>query len=120
MKIDKAIADYTPLAGEMTNLRDRFRQAATVSSHKPFPEFEAEAKPFLDRLEKARSKALRRVKVKMAAAARIIILSYVSICSNILGISAPCRIATTCFEVWSSPLKSLGFVTVRATSHACP
>ena len=58
MRIDKAIGDYTLLAGEMTNLRDRFRQAATVSSHKPFPEFEIEAKPFLDRLEKARSRAL--------------------------------------------------------------
>jgi hypothetical protein len=58
MKVAKAIEDYTLLAGEMTNLRDRFRQAATVSSHKPFPEFEAEAKPFLDRLEKARSRAL--------------------------------------------------------------
>ena len=57
-KYDKEIEDYTQLAGEMTNLRDRFRQAATVSSHKPFPEFEAEAKPFLDRLEKARSRAL--------------------------------------------------------------
>lgn len=57
-KYDKEIENYTQLAGEMTNLRDRFRQAATVSSHKPFPEFEAEAKPFLDRLEKARSHAL--------------------------------------------------------------
>jgi hypothetical protein len=57
-KYDKEIEDYTLLAGEMTNLRDRFRQAGTVSSHKPFPEFEAEVKQFLDRLEKARSHAI--------------------------------------------------------------
>jgi hypothetical protein len=57
-KVDASIDDYTLLAGEMTNLRDRFRQAATIQSSKAFPEFEAAAKPLLDRLEKARARAL--------------------------------------------------------------
>jgi len=57
-KVDKAIDDYETLAGEFTNLRDRFRQAATIASRQPFPEFQAEANPYLDRLEKARRRAL--------------------------------------------------------------
>jgi hypothetical protein len=57
-KVDAAINDYTVLAGEMTNLRDRFRQAATIDALKPFTEFEAAAKPLLGRLEKARARAL--------------------------------------------------------------
>jgi hypothetical protein len=57
-QIDHVIEDYELLAGEFTNLRDRFRQAATVSSQKPFPEFEAEVKPLIDRLEKARHRSL--------------------------------------------------------------
>jgi hypothetical protein len=57
-KVDAAINDYTALAGEMTNLRDRFRQAATIDARKPFAEFEAAAKPLIDRLEKARARAL--------------------------------------------------------------
>jgi hypothetical protein len=57
-KIDRAIEDYELLAGEFTNLRDRFRQAARVSSQKPFPEFEADVKPLIDRLEKARRRSL--------------------------------------------------------------
>jgi hypothetical protein len=55
---DKAITDYQTLAGEMTNLRDRFRHAATIDSHKPFAEFDAATKPLLDRLEKARARSL--------------------------------------------------------------
>jgi hypothetical protein len=57
-KTDAAIEEYTTLTGEFTNLRDRFRQAALISSHKSFPEFEAETRPLLDRMEKARSRAL--------------------------------------------------------------
>ena len=34
--IDEAIEAYTVMAGEFSNLRDRFRQAALISSHKPF------------------------------------------------------------------------------------
>jgi hypothetical protein len=56
--VDASINDYTLLAGEMTNLRDRFRQVATIDAHKSFAEFEAAAKPILDRLEKARNRAL--------------------------------------------------------------
>ena len=55
---DQAIADYQKLAGEMTNLRDRFRHAATIDSHKPFVEFDAATKPLFDRLEKARARTL--------------------------------------------------------------
>src|SRR5258708_290715 len=57
-KTEAAILDYATLAGEFTNLRDRFRQAALISSQKPFAEFEAETKPLLERLEKARSRTL--------------------------------------------------------------
>lgn len=57
-KLDQAITDYEALAGEFTNLRDRFRQLATIASQQPFPEFEAEAKPIFSRLEKARGRVL--------------------------------------------------------------
>jgi hypothetical protein len=57
-KLDNAIEDYTNLAGEFTNLRDRFRQAGEISSHKSFAEFEADTKPLIQRLEKARARAL--------------------------------------------------------------
>ena len=57
-KLDKAITDYETHAGDFTNLRDRFRQLATISSQKPFPEFEADAKPIIERLEKARRRVL--------------------------------------------------------------
>jgi hypothetical protein len=56
--IDRAITDYQTLAGEMTNLRDRFRHAATIESHKSFAEFDAATKPLFDRLEKARARSL--------------------------------------------------------------
>lgn len=46
------------LAGEFTNLRDRFRQAALIGCHKPFPEFEADMKLLFERLEKARGRML--------------------------------------------------------------
>jgi hypothetical protein len=56
--IDRAIVDYQTLAGEMTNLRDRFRHVATIDSHKSFAEFDEAAKPLFDRLEKARARSL--------------------------------------------------------------
>jgi hypothetical protein len=52
------IEDYRVAAGEFTNLRDRFRQAAEISSHKPFSEFEADTKPLFDQMEKARRRML--------------------------------------------------------------
>lgn len=57
-KTDTAIENYSLLAGEFTNLRDRFRYAAQISSQKPFSEFEADTMPLFDRLEKARSPML--------------------------------------------------------------
>ena len=57
-RTDAAIEEYTTVTGEFTNLRDRFRQAALISSHKPFEEFEADFRPLLDRLEKVRRRAL--------------------------------------------------------------
>jgi hypothetical protein len=56
--VDRANADYQTLAGEMTNLRDRFRHAATIDSHKPFADFDAATTPLFDRLEKVRARSL--------------------------------------------------------------
>jgi len=57
-RVEAAIEDYTTLAGEFTNLRDRFRQAALITSRKGFNEIEAETKALIDRLEKARRRML--------------------------------------------------------------
>jgi hypothetical protein len=57
-KTNAAIEEYTTAAGTFTNLRDRFRQAALISSQKPLGEFEAEVHPLLDRIEKARQRML--------------------------------------------------------------
>jgi hypothetical protein len=57
-RVEGAINDYTALAGEFTNLRDRFRYAALVISQKGLSELEAESKLLLDRLEKARGRML--------------------------------------------------------------
>jgi hypothetical protein len=53
-----AIENFTVIGGEFTNLRDRFRQAGTIASKKPFAEFEAEFATLMDRLEKARRRML--------------------------------------------------------------
>jgi len=58
LKIDAAIDKYTRLAGEFTNLRDRFRQAALINSQKSFSAFEADCKPLFERFEKARKQML--------------------------------------------------------------
>jgi hypothetical protein len=57
-KLDQTIGDYETLAGEFANLRDRFRQLARISSHKPFDDFKSETNPIFERLENARSRAL--------------------------------------------------------------
>jgi hypothetical protein len=57
-KADEGIEQYTKLAGEFTNLRDRFRQAALVTSKMSFDEFKVEARALFDRLDKARSRPL--------------------------------------------------------------
>jgi hypothetical protein len=55
LKLDDHLEECKTLAGEFKNLQDRFRQAALVSSKKPFGEFEADVKPLVERLERARS-----------------------------------------------------------------
>lgn len=57
-KLDASIRQYTTMAGEFTNLRDRFRLIADFSSLKPFEEFEAAFNALLARLEKARARTL--------------------------------------------------------------
>jgi hypothetical protein len=56
--IDKAIDDYTRMSAEFTNLRDRFRQAASIESLKSVVEFDKVTKSLFDRLDKAREKSL--------------------------------------------------------------
>jgi hypothetical protein len=55
LKLDTNIGEAKTAAGEFTNLRDAFRQAALVSSKKSFEEFEAEFVKLRTRLEKVRS-----------------------------------------------------------------
>ena len=57
-KLDASIKQYTTMAGEFTNLRDRFRLIAEYSSLKPFDEFEAAFNFLFARLEKARMRPL--------------------------------------------------------------
>jgi hypothetical protein len=58
LKLDDNLDKYARWGGEFKNLQDRFRQAALVSSKKPFPEFEAEVKQLIERLEQARNASL--------------------------------------------------------------
>jgi hypothetical protein len=58
VNLEETIRDYEKLAGEFTNLRDRFRQAKLIAPQKPFPEFEAEVQGLIARLEQARSRIL--------------------------------------------------------------
>ncbi|MGY4176780.1 hypothetical protein ACVIHH_002071 [Bradyrhizobium sp. USDA 4518] len=57
-KLDASIKQYTTMAGEFTNLRDRFRLTAEYGSLKPFDEFEAAFNSLHARLEKARARTL--------------------------------------------------------------
>jgi hypothetical protein len=54
LKLDAKIAEVNKAAGEFTNLRDRFRQIATVSVHKPWDEFLRDFDAAMARMEKAR------------------------------------------------------------------
>jgi hypothetical protein len=58
IRLDDTIKDYELLAGEFTNLRDRFRQAKLIGSQKPAAQFETEVQALMPRLEKARGRAL--------------------------------------------------------------
>src|SRR5882724_5785805 len=53
LKFDDHLEEAKHLAGEFKNLQDRFRQAALVSSRKPFSEFEADFNSLIERLEQA-------------------------------------------------------------------
>jgi hypothetical protein len=57
-KLDSSVKTYTTMAGEFTNLRDRFRLTGEYGSLKPFDEFEAAFTTVQARLEKARARAL--------------------------------------------------------------
>ncbi len=58
LKLDDTLNECRHLAGEFKNLQDRFRQAALVSSKKPFAQFEEDVRPLIERLEKARSQSV--------------------------------------------------------------
>lgn len=55
LKLDTHISEARTAAGELTNLRDAFRQAALISSKGSFEEFEAEFGKLRTRLEKVRA-----------------------------------------------------------------
>ena len=55
LKFDDHLEECSHLAGEFKNLQDRFRQAALVSSGKPFADFEKDVEPLIQRLEQARA-----------------------------------------------------------------
>jgi hypothetical protein len=57
LKFDDHLEDCKHLAGEFKNLQDRFRQAALVSSKKPFSDFEKDFQPLVARLEEARAES---------------------------------------------------------------
>jgi hypothetical protein len=57
-RTSSAIEQFATLGGEFTNLRDRFRLAATITSKKSFAEFQVEVAALMGRLEKARSRML--------------------------------------------------------------
>ncbi len=55
LKYDDQLDHCKRLTGEFKNLRDRFRQAALVSSLKTFDEFESDFQKLMERLEAARA-----------------------------------------------------------------
>jgi hypothetical protein len=57
-KLDSSIKQYATMAGEFTNLRDRFRLTAEYASSKAIDEFEATFNTLFARLEKARARTL--------------------------------------------------------------
>lgn len=58
LKFDDHLEQSRELAGEFKNLQDLFRHAALVSSKKPFSEFDADVKPLIERMDKARGAGL--------------------------------------------------------------
>ncbi len=57
LNLDMHLEGIGRSAAEFTNLRDRFRQAANVSSQAPFDEFKAEFEALMDRMDAVRSAA---------------------------------------------------------------
>ena len=57
LNMDMRVVELTRAANEFTNLRDRFRQAANVTSHDPIDEFKSQFESLMDRLDAARSSA---------------------------------------------------------------
>lgn len=54
-RTDRGIAQFTRLAGEFTNLRDRFRQLGDIGVYKEPSVFEADFRALMNRMEKARA-----------------------------------------------------------------
>lgn len=57
LNLDHHVEGIIRAANEFTNLRDRFRQAATVTAHVPFEEFKAAFEVLMDRMDAARASA---------------------------------------------------------------
>lgn len=57
LNMDMHVSEIARSAAEFTNLRDRFRQAAKVSSASPFDEFKAEFEALMDRMDAVRTSA---------------------------------------------------------------
>lgn len=57
LNLDLHLEGIHRAASEFTNLRDRFRRAATVSAHAPFEEFKAEFEALMDRMDAVRTAA---------------------------------------------------------------
>lgn len=55
LNLDTHLDGLQRAANEFTNLRDRFRRAATVTSFAPFDEFKAEFEALSDRMDAARA-----------------------------------------------------------------
>lgn len=70
LKFDDSLSECKRLSGEFKNLQDCFRQAALVSSRKPFAEFEKDVSRLMDRLEKARAVSYTAPEWCFAAAQR--------------------------------------------------
>jgi hypothetical protein len=57
LNLDMYVEGIHRAAGEFTNLRDRFRRAATVTVYAPYDEFKAEFEALMDRMDAVRASA---------------------------------------------------------------
>ena len=58
LRLDAAIEDYAAAAASFKNLQGEFRRAARVWSHKPFAEFEVDARKTIKTMNEARKPSL--------------------------------------------------------------